>query len=396
MFVGFLAFGLFAGSVSAVINAVTPSTNDINRTNSWAHVDQASVDVGEVTLNFIQPRSFLACFEYRTDGNTDQRLMSGGVYRNNYNPAVTDGLYPFYCQNNNSSTHTINANEYVEIRMVFGAETDERFDWTRFDVLPNPDLDGDGVLNENDLCADTTVDGLWDSEKGWGTNRWQVMDESEFGWYQNKPAKKGETIATYEYDMAYTYGCNGHQILTMLKDELGDVMNGHWKYGLSSSVLEDLHMDMSDGVLDGRYLLGTYEVPVRNGTGINTDFSPVSGMTYYLEASGTYRFMGSGEYGIADAEWANRNDVYKDNPFLNPEGWTLGENTYGSPTTPPKGGLDILVDNTNIYWGDFNSGHVYNYTYSGTGLPINFSIWDSAYGDNSQIDLTVKVYADIP
>ena len=30
---------------------------------------------------------------------------------------------------------TINANEYVEVRMVFGAETDERFDWTRFDVL---------------------------------------------------------------------------------------------------------------------------------------------------------------------------------------------------------------------------------------------------------------------
>jgi len=53
----------------------------------------------------------------------------------NYNTDITDGLYPYYCQSNDSSTHTINANEYVEVRMVFGAETDERFDWTRFDVL---------------------------------------------------------------------------------------------------------------------------------------------------------------------------------------------------------------------------------------------------------------------
>lgn len=34
--------------------------------------------------------------------------------------------------------------------MVFGAERDERFDWTRFDVIPNPDIDGDGILNEDD------------------------------------------------------------------------------------------------------------------------------------------------------------------------------------------------------------------------------------------------------
>lgn len=58
LFVGFLAFGLFTGSVFAEINAVTPSTNDINRTNGWAHVDQTNVGVGEVTLNFLQPRSF--------------------------------------------------------------------------------------------------------------------------------------------------------------------------------------------------------------------------------------------------------------------------------------------------------------------------------------------------
>ena len=35
-----------------------------------------------------------------------------------------------------SAEVTIPADEFVEVRMVFGAEEDERFDWTRFDVLP--------------------------------------------------------------------------------------------------------------------------------------------------------------------------------------------------------------------------------------------------------------------
>ena len=34
---------------------------------------------------------------------------------------------------------TLSALEYVEIRMVFGGERDERFDWTRVDVLPAPE-----------------------------------------------------------------------------------------------------------------------------------------------------------------------------------------------------------------------------------------------------------------
>lgn len=125
-------FGL-AGVVSADVNPVTPSTNDINRTNEWAHVNQLSMDVGATDLQFISARTFYSCFEYRTDGDTSQKISD-----TNYNTDITDGLYPYYCQNNNSSTHTINANEYVEIRMVFGAETDERFDWTRFDVLAAP------------------------------------------------------------------------------------------------------------------------------------------------------------------------------------------------------------------------------------------------------------------
>lgn len=115
----------------AIVNSITPSTNDENRTKGWAHVDVESVDIGSTTLKFISTRAFYSCFEYRTDGDTSQKTSDS-----NYNTNVTDGLYPYYCQNNNTRTKTINAEKYVEIRMVFGAETDERFDWTRFDVIP--------------------------------------------------------------------------------------------------------------------------------------------------------------------------------------------------------------------------------------------------------------------
>lgn len=150
------------GMISAEVNAVTPSTNDLNRDNGWAHVDETNVGIGEVTLNFVSQRAFYSCFEYRTDGDTSQKTSDS-----NYNPGVTDGLYPYYCQNNNERTVTFSADEYVEVRMVFGAETDERFDWTRFDVFPvltppeitgflNPTLPCGAVTNIHSTTIDWT------------------------------------------------------------------------------------------------------------------------------------------------------------------------------------------------------------------------------------------------
>ncbi len=137
-----LIFG-FAGVANAALypsNEVTPSTNDINRTNGWAHVNQISVGIGEVTLEFVQPRNFYAGFEYRTDGDTSQVINE--VHWLEFYGVVPAGalqLYPsFDLATAGTQTHTIYANEYVEVRMMFGAEGDERFDWTRFDVLPVP------------------------------------------------------------------------------------------------------------------------------------------------------------------------------------------------------------------------------------------------------------------
>jgi len=118
--------------VPGEVNEVTSSTNEQNKENGWAYfnVSYDDVDVGEVKITFVQPRNFYACFEYRTDGDVSQMIDS-----ENYNPDITDGLYPYICLINDSKTMIFSANEYVEIRMVFGAEGDERFDWTKVDVL---------------------------------------------------------------------------------------------------------------------------------------------------------------------------------------------------------------------------------------------------------------------
>ena len=115
---------------ASVVSAQTPSTNDANRTLGWAHVDQLSIGTGTTDLEFISTRAFASCFEYRTDGDVSQKIGE-----TNYNTAITDGLYPFVCVNNRTETRTITANGYVEVRMVFGAEGDERFGWTKFYVL---------------------------------------------------------------------------------------------------------------------------------------------------------------------------------------------------------------------------------------------------------------------
>ena len=131
-----LSLGLVAAltvPALAAVNSVTPSTNIDNQNGSlhdplWAHFKVTEVGVGYADIKFVSERPFYSCFEYRTDGDLSQ---STGA---NFNPGITDGLYPYTCKNNSTATLTIAANEYIEIRMVFGAETDERFDWTRVDV----------------------------------------------------------------------------------------------------------------------------------------------------------------------------------------------------------------------------------------------------------------------
>lgn len=123
------------GMAFGAVDAVTPSTNDENRAEGWAHFNVLETRVGEIDIELVSTRSFPSCFEYRSDGEDP-------TYPDNFNPDIEDGLWPFTCVYNNTRTLTLSAVEYVEIRMVFGAERDERFDWTRVEVVPVPGARG--------------------------------------------------------------------------------------------------------------------------------------------------------------------------------------------------------------------------------------------------------------
>jgi len=227
----------------------------------------------------------------------------------------------------------------------------------------------DGILGDNDMCLGTVADNPT-SPKGLGTNRW-IWDGSD--WITELP--KGGEGPDFTVTMEDTHGCSCNQIL----DEMGyGEKTGHKKFGCSKSVLEDFIAGLQPIFVE------TVEVPSDGSTVTSTNVLG-GGVTYLLEASGTYRFANWGAYGIADAEYAYRNDAYKDNP-LPVHGWTLGENTY-----PSVLGLDVLVDGGNVYWGDYNGAHNYVLSYSGNGNPVSFDIYDSHYSDNSGF-ITVDIY----
>jgi len=123
-----LAFSTM-GIASGAVNDITPSTNDANREAGWAHFNVLDTRIGEVDVEFVSTRNFASCFEFRSDGGA---TPDDPVH---FNLAITDGLWPFLCVTNETVERTLTADEYVEIRMVFGAETNERFDWTRVDVI---------------------------------------------------------------------------------------------------------------------------------------------------------------------------------------------------------------------------------------------------------------------
>lgn len=245
-----------------------------------------------------------------------------------------------------------------------------------------PDDDNDGVPNEDDVCADTDADEGWDVS--WGNNRWQVQDNGgALAWYQNKVGKKGAPVATEGEGIDYTYGCNGHQILALLNEEFGSVMNGHLKYGLSSSVLEDFHKDLEDGVLDGKYLLETVIVPANDADGVSSLTTLLVGENYELKVSGTANAGDGIEF---DADYSYRTPTSVT--------WTDAVSTYellGDTL------LDLKVNGGFVNWdvdAVYNTDHTYWYSLAGTGAPVTLLINDAYYPNNTG-GLTVNIYATI-
>lgn len=102
------------------------------------------------------------------------------------------------------------------------------------------DSDGDGVLDEADLCPNTIAD-TWD--KPIGKQRWQVMTEPSYSWYQNVPDKNNASNLMYGYDVSYTYGCSGNQVLDILSADTGEDYSGVYKFGLTDGLLNNFHFD---------------------------------------------------------------------------------------------------------------------------------------------------------
>ncbi len=245
------------------------------------------------------------------------------------------------------------------------------------------DADHDGVMASKDYCPGTTADGSWDVS--FGPNRWQVQDVGgTLQWFQNK-VKKGVPTPTMMYpDLTYTYGCNGHQILDLLKASFGSMMNGHYKYGLSSSVLEDFHKDMADGVLDGYYYLETLSVPANSGSPVSSTAALISGHEYKLKASGTA--MACNEPGcviVFDPEYST-----SDSGTTWVDGVAPPYDSYGPNL------LDLMVDGGYVNWGAYNPAHTYEIPYVGTGAPASFGVYDVFYPNNTGA-LSVDIFGKI-
>lgn len=185
-----------------------PSTHAENITKGWAHVEKINATVNSITLVFHGgnqiPTNFSSCFEYRIDGDTTQALASA-----NPNPAVED-RYPHLCIAGKSSTPTLtfNATNYIEVRSTFGAESSERFDWTRFDIY-NPDPSDSHELNvSGTVYRDTALNDCYN--KTTCENRAEVLNGWEMRLYK-------ENGATWEFVKSATSDSNGLFNLGMQK-----------------------------------------------------------------------------------------------------------------------------------------------------------------------------------
>lgn len=250
------------------------------------------------------------------------------------------------------------------------------------------DTDTDGVKDSIDLCDDTMADEFleWGGKKG--KNRWQFDGAN---WVVNgKPGTQGGFAPTIED----TYGCSGEQILDVLVEKTGKDFDGHYKFGLSKSLIEAWmagEYNLGPAVLDTVFVSGE-SADVTESTLVAKD-----GVEYTLNAMGTYRFASWGDFGVADAEWASRRAANYPAPGLTEvwpdlgetEGWVKGEGYYASEC-----GLDVQVDGACVDWGAFSETNEYSLPYTGTGAPIEFSIFDSSYGDNVG-GITVEIVGDL-
>jgi hypothetical protein len=183
---GLISLVLLFGFVSVVKAYTFPSTNELNKTKQVPgrigqdapYINQDSVGVGEVTLEFVNDSNSLAFFEYRIDGialtsGTAHPVVIGDYI---YPGVCVDGRVSPVCGDGSPEFKTFYANEYVEVRLALGGERDWDFDWTRFDVLynrtaeitsPGPGEEVSGLVDFTAYLNDDDADGIqWAVREG--------------------------------------------------------------------------------------------------------------------------------------------------------------------------------------------------------------------------------------
>lgn len=235
--------------------------------------------------------------------------------------------------------------------------------------IERTDIDGDGILNEEDICPGTDID---IPSVGHGVNRHWYNGSSFMTMVPN--GKTGPREVLSQFSLKDTNGCSCKQILDNISEKTGFDFGGHYKYGCSKSIIDDW--------ISGRYLIETVDVPAQ-GAVISSVYPLILGANYVLKARGIADAQNQTPSIWFDAECSNNTGISSS--------WVDGVEGYESY------GLDLLdlkVNNQFVDWGSCNPAHEYEKTMVGTGSNTTFQIYDVYYPNNSG-NLFVDIYAEL-
>ncbi len=241
-------------------------------------------------------------------------------------------------------------------------------DTTTYDF--ETDGDGDGIVDDGtDLCLGT-VDGS-DSFPEFGKSK------GRYEWNGSEWISSGKGATGFNPDMAYTYGCSGKQILDRLVEATGLPFDGHYKFGVTKSILEDWR--------NGTYFLETMTIPAAQDTDTLSSAVLKSGEEYVVKA-----------YGTADAcIFGCGYSIFFDPEYSTSDGTTWVDGVAAPYVSYGPNLLDLMVNGGYVGWGAFSPTHTYTNTVAGADVPLALRVNDVFYPNNSgnlSADISVKLW----
>lgn len=258
---------------------------------------------------------------------------------------------------------------------AFQTETDEKGDpWTTFSagtMVELPDIESVGGRVE---LREVFPDESYVPFSNDGNVSAELYCTGDTANYDN-----WEWLSNYQEDN--TYYCvafNAPRMGTIEGMKYEDAnANGHMDD--NENGLEDWQIVIKPETLEP---LQELQVSANNMSGVNSSVL-TNNRVYLVETSGV---------------WDNangRDDV--DAEYWSRDGWSTIGDFENNPSYDPRE-IDLVINNQNIFWGAYNSDHLYKTVLMGEGGSVNFRIYDynldesiAWYGDNVG-SLTVKIY----